>query len=90
MLVSIYQWGAVAFAALGLVLAAVGLIRGDCPLLGYGKFSDSVVNRVAAGVGIAGIWPAFLVFVLLVQIASYVKRQRLSGRKGQGDTGVNE
>lgn len=83
MLISIYQWGAGLFAALGLVLAVVGLIRGDCPFFGYGKFSDSVVNRLIAGLGIAGVWPAFLVLVLLLEVASYVKRQRRGA-------GVNE
>lgn len=65
MLESIYQWGAVSFAALGLIYAVVAAIRGDYPFIGGSKFGDSVAGRIIVGVGIAMIWPAFVAFLAL-------------------------
>jgi putative Mn2+ efflux pump MntP len=62
-LISIYQWGSVLFFCIGLVLAFIGLMKGDCPIIGHGKFSDSVGGRITVGAGIAMVWPIFLVLV---------------------------
>ncbi len=60
---SIYQWGGLFFVVVGLIYAVVGLVRGDCPFVGYRTFADSCVSRFAIGVGIAMVWPVFLLFL---------------------------
>lgn len=72
---SIYQWGGLVFVLFGMVYAAVGLVRGDCPFVGYRTFADSCVSRFATGVGIGMVWPIVLA-VALVSLLRSVKRGR--------------
>ncbi len=75
--IAIYQWVGLAFVLFGFAYGVYGLFRGDCPFLGFGKFSDSMVNRFATGVGIAMIWPVFIPLVILDSLFGNKRRPRL-------------
>lgn len=76
MLETIFMWGWVAFSLLGVLLAIAGLISGDIPIVGFSKFSDSVVGRVAIGVGIGSIWPVFLLFFVVSEVCEKIWPQK--------------
>lgn len=63
--IAIYQWVGLAFVVLGFGYGLFGFLRGDCPFVGVRKYSDSLVYRFVAAVGIAMVWPVFIPFVVL-------------------------
>jgi hypothetical protein len=73
----IYEWGAVILGAIFVLFAVYGLVMGDCPFVGGGKFSDSFIGRLAAGVGLASIWPVAVPLIILLMIFDKNDRPRL-------------
>jgi hypothetical protein len=60
----IWQWGGIPFFLIGIVYAVIGLFERGVPFVGYRTFSDSVVSRLAVGVGLAMAWPFALAFLI--------------------------
>lgn len=61
----IYRWGAVLFFLIGLVYGLSGI--GSIPFVGRSKYSDSVLGRIAIGLGIWVVWPLFIPYYLLTK-----------------------
>lgn len=64
-LFAIYQWGGVFILAAAFLYGLSGI--GSIPFVGRSKYSDSVFTRIAAGAGIAAVWPFFLLYYLLTK-----------------------
>lgn len=65
-LFAIYQWVSALILVAGVAYAVNGALN-RIPFVGRGKYSDSVLNRVAAGAAIAAVWPFFVLYFLIAK-----------------------
>jgi hypothetical protein len=77
----VYQIGVMVCFVCGIALALVGLVRNECPFFGRGVYSDSVVTRVASGIGIGVVWPVFLPATFLWWLFARVAKKKDDGSK---------
>jgi len=64
MVEKVYQIGSAICVLLGLIYAVVGIFEKDCPFIGRGRYTDSVISRFFVGAAIGSIWPVFIPFAI--------------------------